>query len=116
MINKEEAKNKFKEIEYIHLQKIIDVSLKEFPKKLDMVLKNTRDQFYQEARFYARNIREAYAFVFHDTELNNICHQLENALEKNDRASIMQHVRDLQIYADAFLEELKSFRTEIEKK
>ena len=109
MIDKELAKTKFKEIDKEHLLKVIEATLLEFPKKLDLVLKNSKDHFFEETRYYARHIRESYAFVFHDTELNKFCHKIEEAVDTNDRGIIMNCINDLQKYGPAFIADLNAF-------
>ena len=113
MIDKQAILTKFEEVKKEHVLKVIELSANEFPKKLDLVIKNSEGLHYNEVYYYPRYIRESYAFVFHDVYLNRLCHKIEKAAGLKNRAEVMEHVKELHGYSKEFLVSLTEFAAEL---
>jgi len=98
---------KYQNFEKSKLEKIITESINQFPKKVSSLIMHCQKANFGEARFFSINIRESFAFIFHDSELNNLCHKIDDASVIQDVNELRLLSEELSNYSKLFLEELK---------
>jgi len=113
MIDKFTFQQKFAHISKASLLLIIDVSLERFPEKASALISFIEKKNIAECLFYTINIRESFAYIFHDMELNRICHHLSEASEMEDYRKMDEISIQFSAYMDQFINDLKILKNEI---
>lgn len=113
MINYSKAKERFAQLTDSDFLNVIIETEKQFPLKLSQLFQHVENQNDWEIGYYALHIRESYAFVFHDTELNLLCHKIEDASARKDFQLIRQLSDSLKAYSVKFLQQLHEIKSQI---
>jgi len=112
MIDKEKIKQKFSNLPKQALVNIIEESVKQFPRKMKQFILHAENGNTSETSYYSYQIRESYAYIFHDSHLNFLCHKIQEAADKKELDNMMVLAEQLKLYSDIFLHQLEELKIE----
>ncbi|HPD65373.1 MAG TPA: hypothetical protein P5050_06070 [Bacteroidia bacterium] len=113
MIDYQKAREKFAQLKDSDFAKVVDETEKQFPLKFSQLMTHVENQNHWEISYYAVHIRESYAFIFHDTELNTLCHKIEEAANVRDFDRVNEVAEMLKACSVKFLQQLAEIKKQL---
>jgi len=108
MIDKEKFFSKHNMLTKENLNKVIEVSIKEFPRKSETLIKHLENLNYNELMYFSNFIEDSFAFIYCDQELSMICRELLKAAKVRKQSELQELYAVYQKVSEQFLKDLQN--------
>jgi hypothetical protein len=95
---------------------ITELSVTEFPKKMNTLKVHLETFNRGETLYFAINIMESYAFIYQDKELESFCKKIAEDSNTNNRDGLTKAFQEIDAITNQFTKELKELLEEIKEK
>jgi len=110
MIDKEKILEKFDNLTHEQFLKILDESIRQFPRKMATLMTHADNGNTTETSYFSLQIRESFAYIFHDSYLNFLCHKIDEASVNKDYSKMAEIASNLKDYSEKFLQQLNELK------